>query len=132
RTPRSELVSRLRVNASVSAIALLTAYLIVVPATMAALRHVSTERIGILQWLALSNTTDVLLGFALMDLSFYYWHMANHKVRFLWRFHNAHHIDPDLDVSTAFRFHFGEVALSTVFRVGQVVLIGITPFTFAL
>src|SRR5437762_10788435 len=73
RTPRSELVSRLRVNASVSAIALLTAYLIVVPATMAALRHVSTERIGILQWLALSNTTDVLLGFALMDLSFYYW-----------------------------------------------------------
>ena len=67
-----------------------------------------------------------------MDLSFYYWHMANHKIRFLWRFHNVHHIDPDLDVSTAFRFHFGEVAFSAVFRIVQVVLIGVTPFTFAL
>jgi sterol desaturase/sphingolipid hydroxylase (fatty acid hydroxylase superfamily) len=67
-----------------------------------------------------------------MDLSFYYWHMANHKMPFLWRFHNVHHVDPDLDVSTAFRFHFGEVAFSAVFRVIQIVLLGVTPFTFAL
>ncbi len=56
--------------------------------------------------------------------SIYYWHRANHRIGWLWRFHNVHHIDPDLDVSTAFRFHFVEVALSAGFRVLQVVLIG--------
>src|SRR5437867_12477756 len=57
--------------------------------------------------------------------------MANHKIPFLWRFHNAHHIDPELDVSTAFRFHFVEVALSAGFRVVQIVLIGVSPLTYA-
>ena len=61
-----------------------------------------------------------------MDLSFYWWHVANHRIPFLWRFHNVHHIDPDLDVSTGFRFHFGEVAMSAAFRVVQVIFIGIS------
>jgi sterol desaturase/sphingolipid hydroxylase (fatty acid hydroxylase superfamily) len=65
-----------------------------------------------------------------MDLAFYYWHLANHKVPIFWRFHNVHHIDPDLDVSTSFRFHFGEIALSTIFRIIQISTIGITPVAF--
>src|SRR5438309_6333931 len=132
RMPRSALARRLIVNVCVSALALATAYLVVAPVAMAALREVSVERIGVLQWIALPEAAEVAVGLVLMDLSFYYWHMANHKIRFLWRFHNVHHIDPDLDVSTAFRFHFGEVAFSAVFRVVQIVLIGVTPFTFAL
>jgi sterol desaturase/sphingolipid hydroxylase (fatty acid hydroxylase superfamily) len=52
-------------------------------------------------------------------------------VPFLWRFHNVHHCDPDLDVSTGFRFHFGEVAFSTVFRVVQVALLGVSLPQFA-
>ena len=66
-----------------------------------------------------------------MDLTFYYWHLANHRVPFLWRFHNVHHIDPDLDVSTAFRFHFGEIALSICFSILQVSLIGPSAWAFA-
>jgi sterol desaturase/sphingolipid hydroxylase (fatty acid hydroxylase superfamily) len=66
-----------------------------------------------------------------MDLAFYYWHIVNHQVPFFWRFHNVHHIDPDLDVSTGFRFHFGEVAMSAVFRVVQVSVIGISGWAFA-
>ncbi len=42
-----------------------------------------------------------------------------------------HHIDPDLDVSTGFRFHFGEVLFSTLFRVAQVSLIGMSLTTYA-
>ena len=61
-----------------------------------------------------------------MDLSFYWWHRVNHRWRWLWRFHNVHHIDPDLDVSTSFRFHGGEVALSVAFRALQVGLLGVT------
>jgi sterol desaturase/sphingolipid hydroxylase (fatty acid hydroxylase superfamily) len=59
-----------------------------------------------------------------MDLTFYWWHRANHRIPLLWRFHNIHHLDPDLDVSTAFRFHFGELAFSSAFRVAQIALIG--------
>ena len=74
----------------------------------------------------------VAIGILLMDLTFYYWHRANHRIRLLWRFHNVHHIDPDLDVSTAFRFHFVEIAYSSVFRVFQVLLIGVDPLTYAI
>jgi sterol desaturase/sphingolipid hydroxylase (fatty acid hydroxylase superfamily) len=132
RSPRSPLARRLVVNACVSALALATAYLVVTPAAMAALREVSFRRIGLLQWIAFPEAVEMGVGFLLMDLSFYYWHMANHKIPFLWRFHNVHHVDPDLDVSTAFRFHFGEVAFSAIFRVVQIVVIGVTPITFAL
>jgi sterol desaturase/sphingolipid hydroxylase (fatty acid hydroxylase superfamily) len=59
-----------------------------------------------------------------MDLTFYWWHRANHRISLLWRFHNVHHLDPDMDVSTAFRFHFGELAFSSAFRVAQIGLIG--------
>ena len=45
--------------------------------------------------------------------------------------HNVHHIDPDLDVSTAFCFHFGEVALSALFRAAQVLVIGPSLLAFA-
>jgi sterol desaturase/sphingolipid hydroxylase (fatty acid hydroxylase superfamily) len=72
-----------------------------------------------------------IIAFLLMDLAFYWWHVANHRIPFLWRFHNVHHIDPDLDVSTAFRFHVGEVALSTAFRIVQVSVIGLSAWMFA-
>ena len=45
-------------------------------------------------------------------------------VALLWRFHNAHHIDPDLDVSTAVRFHPVEIGYSAAFRAVQVLVIG--------
>ncbi|PIR22560.1 MAG: hypothetical protein COV44_07090 [Deltaproteobacteria bacterium CG11_big_fil_rev_8_21_14_0_20_45_16] len=48
----------------------------------------------------------------------------------LWRFHNIHHVDPELDVSTSFRFHFGEVVLSCGFRFLQIILIGPTFSVF--
>jgi sterol desaturase/sphingolipid hydroxylase (fatty acid hydroxylase superfamily) len=65
----------------------------------------------------------------MMDLTFYYWHRANRSISFFWRFHNVHHIDPDLDISTSFRFHFGEILYSLVFRAGQIYLLGIPLFT---
>jgi hypothetical protein len=40
------------------------------------------------------------------------------------------HLDPDLDASTAFRFHFGEVALSAGFRVVQVTVIGLSTWIY--
>jgi sterol desaturase/sphingolipid hydroxylase (fatty acid hydroxylase superfamily) len=65
-----------------------------------------------------------LLGFAVLDASMYAWHRVNHDWPLLWRFHRVHHVDRDLDVSTAFRFHPGELVLSLPFRALQTLLIG--------
>ena len=125
------LARRLVVNLSISALAIGTAAVLVQPAGATALQYVSERRFGLIHWMELPATAQSVFGFLLLDLTFYYWHLANHKFAFLWRFHNVHHIDRDLDVSTAFRFHFGEVAMSAGFRVVQIAVIGVSPVTFA-
>ena len=50
--------------------------------------------------------------------------MLNHKISLLWRFHLVHHSDPDLDVTTAIRFHFGEMIGSVLYRGSFVLLSG--------
>jgi sterol desaturase/sphingolipid hydroxylase (fatty acid hydroxylase superfamily) len=74
---------------------------------------------------------EVTLAVVLLDYTLYLWHVLTHRVPFLWRFHVAHHVDLDLDASTALRFHFGELAISTVWRAAQVALIGVSPLSFS-
>jgi sterol desaturase/sphingolipid hydroxylase (fatty acid hydroxylase superfamily) len=82
---------------------------------------------GLLHVVPMPPAAQYVVAFLLMDLTFYWWHVANHRVPFLWRFHNVHHIDPDLDVTTALRFHAGEMALSIPFRAAQVRVLGVSP-----
>jgi sterol desaturase/sphingolipid hydroxylase (fatty acid hydroxylase superfamily) len=128
---RAELLLRLLINFAISGLALLTALLVVGPSATATLEWTSHASFGVVHLLPAPVWVQFVVGFLLLDLSFYYWHVLNHKVGILWRFHNVHHIDPDLDVSTGFRFHFGEVLISTVFRVIQVSFIGMSLPTFA-
>jgi sterol desaturase/sphingolipid hydroxylase (fatty acid hydroxylase superfamily) len=125
------LPGRLLVNAGISAAAFAVAALVVRPLAIAALEWASDRPFGAVHLLPLPVAAQFVLSFLLMDLTFYWWHVANHRIPFLWRFHNVHHIDPDLDVSTAFRFHFGEVAFSAAFRVAQVSAIGLSGWMFA-
>jgi sterol desaturase/sphingolipid hydroxylase (fatty acid hydroxylase superfamily) len=55
----------------------------------------------------------------------------NHVAPPLWRFHLVHHVDRGLDASTAFRFHFGEMALASFFRAAQIRLLGVDPVALA-
>src|SRR5215472_7193970 len=70
---------------------------------------------------------EIAVALVLMDYSFYIWHILMHRVPLLWRFHLVHHVDLDLDASTALRFHFTEMLASIPWRAGQVLLIGLTP-----
>ncbi len=72
---------------------------------------------------------EAIIAFLLLDYTNYVWHILNHKIPFLWRFHLVHHTDHDLDVSTAFRFHFGELIGSVFFRGACVFLIGANAAT---
>ncbi|KLE31096.1 sterol desaturase family protein [Aurantiacibacter gangjinensis] len=70
-----------------------------------------------------------IAAFLLMDYTYYLWHVATHKLPFLWRFHRVHHLDPDLDASTAIRFHAADMLISTPMRMAQVRLSGADPQT---
>jgi sterol desaturase/sphingolipid hydroxylase (fatty acid hydroxylase superfamily) len=84
-------------------------------------------RFGLNYLYALPGLAESLIAFLLLDYGNYIWHMLNHKLSFLWRFHVVHHTDPDLDITTAFRFHFGEL-IGSVFSRGAVVLLtGASP-----
>ena len=74
----------------------------------------------------------LVVGILLLDYTLYAWHWMNHRIPLLWRFHSAHHVDLDLDVSTAARFHFGELVFSAGFHSLQVLLIGVDPAALAL
>jgi sterol desaturase/sphingolipid hydroxylase (fatty acid hydroxylase superfamily) len=84
-----------------------------------------TRSWGILNNIPLSPFANVLLAVLTLDLWTYWWHRANHWIPFLWRFHRMHHSDPAMDVTTATRFHLGEIAVSTIVRLGIIPLVGI-------
>ena len=63
-----------------------------------------------------SGWQGLVIDVVVLDFLIYWWHLANHRVGLLWRFHEVHHLDRTLDTTTAVRFHFGEVALSAMAR----------------
>jgi sterol desaturase/sphingolipid hydroxylase (fatty acid hydroxylase superfamily) len=130
RQPKRPKAQRFVINVGVSALALGTGAYIVAPIALRLSEQSSATSFGLLRLVPLPYGAEFVVGFLLMDLTFYYWHRANHVFPFFWRFHNVHHVDQDLDVSTSFRFHFGEVLYSLGFRTLQVYLIGISLFTY--
>lgn len=74
-----------------------------------------------------SGAPGLALDILLLDFLIYWWHLANHRLPLLWRFHGVHHLDRFLDTTTALRFHFGEVLLSALARAGVILLLGF-PF----
>ena len=122
---------RYGVNGALTALGFLTGVLAVRPAALGGAAWAQQHAFGLLPGLCLPLWGQVAAGVLLMDLTFYYWHRLNQTRPLLWRFHNVHHADPDLDVTTSFRFHWGEVLYSTVFRLVQVGLLGVLPLTYA-
>jgi len=98
-----------------------------VPAVLAMASWAERHGFGLTQMAPVPGLVRAALAFVLMDYTTYLWHRLNHVVSFLWRFHRVHHTDLDLDVSTAFRFHVGEMLLSMGARSLQITIIGVGP-----
>jgi sterol desaturase/sphingolipid hydroxylase (fatty acid hydroxylase superfamily) len=88
---------------------------------------VERRRYGLLYLYRLPRPLHVILAVVLLDYTLYVWHVLTHRVPWLWRFHLVHHVDRDLDASTALRFHAGELALSIPWRAMQIAAIGVPP-----
>ena len=80
---------------------------------------------GLLHWMNASPLFSGCIAFILFDVWMYVWHRINHRVPFFWAFHRMHHTDLSVDSTTAFRFHTGEIVLSSLMRLAVIPLIGI-------
>ncbi|MGI9212314.1 MAG: sterol desaturase family protein [Methylococcaceae bacterium] len=67
-----------------------------------------------------------VICFVLLDLTLYAWHYVMHHCDALWSFHRVHHSDPNLNVTTGLRFHFGELLLEVMVRTGFILAMGIS------
>ncbi|MBA3461765.1 MAG: sterol desaturase family protein [Deltaproteobacteria bacterium] len=87
------------------------------------------RRFGLTRWIPLPRWLARMTGVILLDYTLWHWHRANHHSSSLWSMHAAHHADLDLDVSTALRFHVGEMLASVPVRAAQVIVLGIDRAT---
>jgi sterol desaturase/sphingolipid hydroxylase (fatty acid hydroxylase superfamily) len=69
----------------------------------------------------------VTVGIIGLDAVSYAWHRANHRLPLLWRFHQVHHGDASFHVTTALRFHPGELLLALPVRLAAVITLGVPP-----
>ena len=65
------------------------------------------------------------VAIVVLDLAQYLFHRAMHRFTWLWRFHQIHHSDVDVDLTTSFRFHPVETLLWAAFHLSLVLVLGI-------
>ena len=86
--------------------------------------YVNANGLGVLNMLALPGWAKLVLTVVFMDFMLYVWHFLNHEMPLLWRFHRVHHTDLNMDVSTATRFHLGELFISALIKISLIYFLG--------
>ncbi len=118
-------------NLAVAGLAAAAMQFVEFPVAMALAVRAQETQSGLLQIGPAPEWVKLIAAIALLDYTLYIWHRLTHRVAFLWRFHQVHHVDREMDASTALRFHFGEITLSVAFRVAQIWVIGPAPWSYA-
>lgn len=124
RKTRDQLTSRLLKNSAIALLAFPFTRFLSLPVVYLVINFTSTYQWGILPLLQMPPLLENLLVIVLLDYSLYWWHVSTHYFPLLWRFHQVHHCDKDMDSTTALRFHFGELLLSTIIRCFMAIVLG--------
>ena len=127
RRPTQSEPRRLIRNLALGALSMAAVALVERPVVDRVAIRAAAQRRGLVQQLPVSAALRDALAILLMDYTIYLWHVATHRVPFLWRFHLVHHLDLDMDSTTALRFHFTDMMISTPYRALQVLVIGTSP-----
>ena len=131
RRRKEDRMIRLGRNVSTAGLGFATVELLQTPILLPVSSWVTDRGFGLLSWIGARGALRLVLTILLMDYTLWWWHRINHQLPFLWRFHAVHHVDLDMDASTAIRFHFGELGFSVFYRALQIVVIGADPFSVA-
>jgi len=118
-------VRRFLRNALFSSPGFVLARISLIPFPLLTALWAAENHFGLLRLLPIPHWLGIVLGVLLMDYLYWWWHVALHLIPILWRFHNVHHSDLDMDVTTALRFHLGEIIFSVPFRILIVAAFGI-------
>ncbi len=92
---------------------------------MAATNWAAEHDIGIMNWLGAYGWRRTLLTVLLLDGWTWCWHWLNHQVPLFWWFHRTHHTELQMDVTSANRFHLGEIVGSSLLRIPLFILLGV-------
>jgi sterol desaturase/sphingolipid hydroxylase (fatty acid hydroxylase superfamily) len=68
---------------------------------------------------------QVIITVVVLDGFTYLAHLLMHKLPLLWRFHQVHHADPFVDVTTSFRTHPGEAFWRFVWTIVPAAVLGL-------
>ncbi len=99
-------------------------------ALVLALVWLQTFSFGALHKFALAPWQTVAIVVLALDLSFYLVHVAMHKFPGLWRYHQIHHSDAMLDVTTTIRQHPGESVIRYIGLAATAIALGASPAAF--
>ena len=95
------------------------------PLTAASFAALASDRgWGLLNALDLPFWPALILSLLLLDLIIYLQHRLFHAVPLLWRLHRVHHADTGFDVTTALRFHPGEMLVSMAIKLAAIAALG--------
>lgn len=83
--------------------------------------------LGLFNQFVMPNGLSIALTLLCLDFAIYAQHIVSHQWTFLWRLHQVHHTDIEMDVTTAVRFHPLEIVLSMAYKVVCIVLMGANP-----
>lgn len=81
--------------------------------------------IGALNVVHLPPVVTIAASIVLLDFAVYLQHRLFHVNALLWRIHRVHHADPELDVSTALRFHPIESLISMLWKAAIALAFGL-------
>lgn len=112
------------INLGITGINSLILALVVSQGVLGMAAYVSAGKTGFLNAVPGPYWLKVVIGVAVMDFIIYVWHLLNHVVPLLWRFHRVHHTDLNMDVSTATRFHIGELGISVLIKLAVIYAVG--------
>ena len=127
RAPTQREPGRILRNLVLGGLSLATVALAEGPAVRPLAARAQRRRRGLTQRPGWPGWARDVAAFLLMDYTMYVWHVLTHKVPWLWRLHLVHHVDLDLDASTALRFHAVDMLVSVPWRAVQVAVLGVSP-----
>lgn len=120
---------RWRINLGILVLDVIAQRVTVGAIALIAATYAQAHGFGLFALLGLPWWVAAIIGFLALDLAIYVQHVVTHKVPLLWRLHQVHHADDDVDLTTGLRFHPVEIILSALYKAAIVLALGIDPWT---
>jgi sterol desaturase/sphingolipid hydroxylase (fatty acid hydroxylase superfamily) len=89
--------------------------------------YAGVHNLGLFNQLHMPYLVQLILAIVALDAVIYAQHVVFHKVPILWKLHRVHHSDPEIDASTAIRFHTIEIFISMGIKFAAILVLGASP-----